>query len=70
MDKKNCPKNENKNMAILKGGSWFPDGDYKVAIKLYSNIDEEIISVVYYYRMKTGDNRAFWISIFNMIYSC
>ena len=59
LDEKSCPNVTNKNMPILSSGSWFPDGDYRVSIKLYSKNDSEILTVNYFYRMKTGDKKSF-----------
>ena len=53
-----CPKNTYKNIPNL-GGSIFPDGDYRTTIKMYSRDDSEIFRLIYFYRINTGDGKAF-----------
>ncbi|KAL7038179.1 hypothetical protein ACKWTF_009489 [Chironomus riparius] len=59
MSEESCPRNTHKNMPNLKSGTWFPDGEYKSTIKVYSKKDKEIFYVAYYFRIKTGDTKAF-----------
>lgn len=54
-----CPRISNRNKPNMFSGSWFPDGDYKTAIKMYSNSDPEGLKINYYFKMKTGDTKSF-----------
>jgi len=58
INEKSCPKNTQKNIPTLVSGSWFPDGDYRTSIRLYSRDDSEVFHVNYYFRIKTGDTKA------------
>lgn len=59
MEENGCPKVQNKNMPSLASGKWFPDGDYKSHIMLYSGSDLEVLTINYYFKIKNGDNKSF-----------
>ena len=54
-----CPKVTNRHMPNFLTGKWFPDGDYKYNITVYSKNDDKIGNLVYYFRMNTGDRTFF-----------
>lgn len=54
-----CPRMSNRNKPNLLGGTWFPDGDYRTGIKIYTKLDPEALKIFYYFKMKTGDKKSF-----------
>jgi hypothetical protein len=54
-----CPNVSNKHMPSFQSGKWFPDGDYMSSINLYTNRDQEGLKILYYFKIKNGDNKAF-----------